>query len=180
MKKAISLIALAFLIALPAFGQAKPQTFSIVLAGGSEENMIHIWLTPDGRSYVIDSLVQLEVGGTVCIHPEGQSNELVCEAPLVSGFEVNSGDGDDVISVARDVPVPVTLRGGAGDDVLAGGASNDKLVGGAGEDRLIGRDGADWLYGGPGTDRLIGGRGGDICSGGPGEDVLSTCKTSKP
>jgi hypothetical protein len=180
MKKAISLIALAFLIALPALGQANSKTFNIVLAGGSEENMIHIWLTPDGRSYVIDSLVQLEGGGTVCANPEGLPNQLVCEAPLVSGFEVNSGDGDDLVSVARDVAVPVTLRGGGGDDVLVGGAGDDKLVGGAGDDRLIGRGGADWLYGGPGADRLIGGRGEDACHGGAGEDVLSSCETSKP
>ena len=31
--------------------------------------MIRIWLTPDGRTYVIDSIVPLEVGGTVCEHP---------------------------------------------------------------------------------------------------------------
>jgi hypothetical protein len=179
MKKAVFLLVLAFLVALPAFGQARPQTYNVLIAGGSEQHMIHIWRTPDGRSYVIDSLVPLEVGGTVCANPEGTPNELVCEAPLVSSFEVNSGAGDDVVSVARDVPVPVTLRGGADNDILVGGASGDKLVGGPGKDKLVGRGGEDWLYGGPGDDRLIGGRGEDTCHRGPGSDAISSCEAPK-
>lgn len=179
MKKAVSLIVLACLVALPAFGQAKPKTYNVLVAGGSEQNMIHIWLTPDGRSYVIESLVELEVGGTICANPEGMPNELICEAPLIGSFEVNSGVGDDVVSVGRDVPVPVTLRGGAGDDILVGGASGDKLVGGPGNDKLVGRSGPDWLYGGAGDDRLIGGRGKDLCHGGAGGDAVSSCETRK-
>jgi RTX calcium-binding nonapeptide repeat (4 copies) len=179
MKKAVSLIVLAFLVALPASGQAKPKTYNVLVAGGSEQNMIRIWLTPDGRSYVIESLVQLEVGGTICANPEGAPNELICEASLIGSFEVNSGEGDDVVSVARDVPVPVTLRGGAGNDILVGGASGDKLVGGPGKDKLVGRGGEDWLYGGPGDDRLIGGRGEDTCHRGPGSDAISSCEAPK-
>ena len=38
-------------------------TYTVVLAGGTAQSMIHIWLTPDGRSYVIDSVAPLEVGG---------------------------------------------------------------------------------------------------------------------
>lgn len=179
MKKAISLIVLACLVALPAFGQAKPKTYNVLVAGGSEQNMIHIWLTPDGRSYAIESLVQLEVGGTICANPEGVPNELICEASLIGSFEVNSGEGDDVVSVAGDVAVPVTLRGGAGDDVLVGGGGGDKLVGGSGNDKLVGRSGPDWLYGGAGDDRLIGGRGEDLCRGGAGSDAVSSCETRK-
>jgi hypothetical protein len=179
MKKAVFLIVLACLVTLPAFGHAKPKTYNILVAGGSEQNMIHIWLTPDGRSYVIESLVQLEVGGTICANPERVRNELICEASLIGSFEVNSGEGDDVVSVARDVAVPVTLRGGAGDDVLVGEAGGDKLVGGPGNDKLVGRSGPDWLYGGAGDDRLIGGRGEDLCRGGPGSDAVSSCERRK-
>ncbi len=125
MKKAIVLIALASLAALPALGQAKPQTYNVLLAGGAEENMIHIWLTADGRSYVIDSVVPLEVGGTICANPEGMPNELVCEAPLIGSFEVNSGSGDDVVTIAREVTVPVTMRGGPGEDTCNGGPGAD-------------------------------------------------------
>ena len=34
--------------------------------------------------------------------------------------------------------MPVTMRGGAGDDSLLGGGGPDKLIGGEGDDRLVG------------------------------------------
>lgn len=177
--KRLLLISLALLaLLLPGIAHATrpmpaaPQTYTVLLAGGDETNSIHIWLSADGREYVIDSLVQLEVGGTVCAHPEDRSNELVCDAPSIGGFEVNAGGGDDQVTVAKDVPVPVTMRGGGGNDSLLGGAGPDKLIGGAGNDRLVGGRGDDLLYGGPGEDVLIGGPGNDILRGGHGEDTL--------
>jgi Ca2+-binding RTX toxin-like protein len=178
MKKPL-LIALALRLAAPALGHGKQTTYNVLLAGGSEANVIHIWLTPDGRSYVIDSIVTLEVGGTVCANPEGDPYELVCQAPLVSSFEVNAGEGDDRVSIAKEISVPVTMRGGHGDDVLIGGGDRDRLVGGTGEDRLIGRGGDDWLFGGPGNDRLSGQRGNDICGGGLGSDLDGSCEVRK-
>jgi hypothetical protein len=167
----ISLALLALLVPAAAHGAAK--TYTVLLAGGQEANTIKIWLSPDGREYVIDSVVQLEVGGTVCAHPEGNPNKLVCDAPSIAGFEVNAGAGDDRVGVAKGVAVPVTMRGGAGDDFLRGGSSADKLVGGNGDDRLVGWRGADMLYGGPGSDVLVGGPGGDVLRGGPGADTLA-------
>jgi Ca2+-binding RTX toxin-like protein len=175
MKKAI-LTLLAILAALaPASAVAgpKPQTYNVLLAGGDEANMIRIWLTPDGRQYVIDSVVPLEVGGTVCINPEGRTNELVCDAPAIAGFEVNSGGGNDEVSVASEVSIPVTMRGGSGDDTLLGAGGPDKLIGGFGDDTLSGGRGDDLLYGGVGADTLIGGPGADVLRGGPGNDVLA-------
>jgi Ca2+-binding RTX toxin-like protein len=173
MKKA-TLIILAVLAAcaptLPA--HAGPLTYNVVLAGGEEANDIHIWLTPDGRTYVIESIVPLEVGGTVCQNPPEQPNELLCQAAQVSAFAVNAVGGNDRIRVASVVPVPVTLRGGAGNDVLVGGSGPDLLIGGKGRDKLVGRDGNDVLVGGEGIDRLFGGRGNDLLKGGPGRDLL--------
>ncbi len=166
----ISLVLLALLA--PGSAPAAEKTYTVLLAGGDEANSIKIWLSPDGREYTIDSLVPLEVGGSVCMHPEGDPNELVCAAPSIGGFEVNSGAGDDRVSVAKDITVPVTMRGGAGDDVLIGGAGPDKLIGGQGNDHLIGWRGDDVLYGGPGDDVLIGGPGNDMLGGGTGTDTL--------
>lgn len=176
MKKAI-LISLA-LLALhgPAFGQAGGKTFNVLLAGGDEANMIYVWLTPDGRDYVIDSIVPLEVGGSVCRNAEGNPNELICAARSVRSFEVNAGGGDDKVVVSKRVRAPVTLRGGPGNDVLVGGGGDDKLIGGTGDDVLIGRGGNDALYGGPGNDVLVGGAGQDLCNGGPGRDVAISCE----
>lgn len=173
MKKLIltSLAALAVLAAaqaVPAASQTK--TYTVLLAGGSEANMIDIWLSSDGREYVIDSIVQLEVGGDICSHPEGNPNELVCRAPSIAGFEVNVGPGEDRVSVAKNVSVPVTMRGGSGNDVLLGGSGPDKLIGGPGDDRLYGWRGDDLIFGGPGIDVILGGPGNDSLRGGPGED----------
>jgi Ca2+-binding RTX toxin-like protein len=170
--KKLLLISFALLALLaPAVAHAT-QTYTVLLAGGDEANRIRVWLSPDGREYVIDSVVQLEVGGTVCAHPEEKSNELVCAAPAIAGFEVNADGGDDQVTVAKNVAVPVTMRGGGGDDYMLGGAGPDKLIGGAGNDRLAGWRGDDLLYGGPGTDVLIGGPGGDVLRGGAGKDRL--------
>jgi len=172
MKRAI-LTATTVLVAWAAMtAHAAEPPLTVLLAGGAEESGIEITLSPDGRTYVIDSLAPLEVGGSVCWHPEAQANELLCEAAAIGGFEVNAGAGDDSVTVAREVPVPVTLRGGPGQDRLVGGAGGDKLVGGPGEDLLIGRAGADSLFGGSGADRLIGGSGNDLLHGESGDDTL--------
>jgi len=172
MKRTI-LTAITVLVALaatPAHAAEAPLT--MLLAGGTEADTIEIGLSADGRSYLIDSVVPLEVGGTVCVHPEAHPNELVCEAARIGGFEVNAGGGDDSIVVAATVPIAVTLRGGPGDDRLVGGAGADKLIGGVGDDLLTGRSGNDSLFGGPGDDRLLGGPGNDLLHGDSGEDIL--------
>lgn len=172
MKKAI-LLTLAILAAQAApFAHAGATSYTVVLAGGSAQNMIHIWLTPDGRSYVIDSAVPLEVGGSVCENTPENPNELICKAPLVAGFDVNAGPGNDFVSVSQGVTIPVTVRGGPGEDTLVGGHGPDKLNGGDGVDRLAGRAGDDLLLGGPGNDLIFGGPGDDILRGSLGEDTL--------
>ena len=138
-------------------------SINLVLAGSPGEDRITIELSADGRSYEIESATPLEVGGTVCAHPEKVATELLCEAAPIAGFELNTGAGNDVVTLGRTVPVPATIRGGEGDDVLSGGAGADKLIGGSGDDELVGRGGNDLLIGGPGTDRLV---------GGPGQNVL--------
>jgi hypothetical protein len=172
MKKLILILVAILALAAPAIGHAAPKRYTVLLAGGDEANMIQIWLSPDGRDYVIDSVVPLDVGGTICAHPEGNANELICSAPLIGGFEVNAGGGDDRVAVAREISIPVTIRGGAGDDFLLGGAGPDKLIGGEGNDHLVGGPGNDVLYGGEGKDVLIGGVGNDVLRGGYGEDTL--------
>ena len=171
MKKAI-LILLTTLAAQTAAVAHAETTYTVVLAGGAAQNMIHIWLSTDEHSYVIDSAVELEVGGTVCEHPAGVATELVCKAPLVAGFEVNGGPGDDSVSVSSEVELPVTMRGGPGNDTLVGGSGPDKLIGGEGNDKIAGRGGGDVLYGGPGNDELFGGPGNDVLRGG-GTDVMN-------
>jgi Ca2+-binding RTX toxin-like protein len=171
MKKSI-LILSVLLAALAAPVAHAETTYTVVLAGGSAQNSIHIWLSADGRRYVIDSAVPLEVGGSVCENPPGTPTELTCKAPLVSAFEINCGEGDDWVLVSSAIELPVTMRGGPGNDKLIGGSGPDKLVGGEGNDLLAGRGGSDVLYGGPGNDELLGGPGNDVLRG-SGTDVMN-------
>ena len=142
---------------------AAEHSINLVLAGSPGEDRITIELSADGRSYEVESATPLEVGGTVCTHPEKVTTKLLCEAAPIAGFEINTGAGDDVVTLGRTVPVPATIRGGEGDDVLTGGAGADKLIGGPGDDELVGRGGNDLLIGGPGT---------DVLNGGPGQNVM--------
>jgi Ca2+-binding RTX toxin-like protein len=172
MKKAI-LILLAILAAVPAsFADAEPGPVNLLISGGKDNNAFHISLSPDGRSYVIVSTIELEVGGDLCSHPEEIPTELSCKAAAIAGFEVNAGGGSDFVTFTSDIPVPVTIRGGTGGDALIGGGAADKIIGGPDDDTLIGRRGDDWILGGPGRDRLIGGPGNDQLRGGPDKDKI--------
>jgi Ca2+-binding RTX toxin-like protein len=172
MKRLILILTTLLVAFSAAAAHAGERSLTLLLTGGNEANSVQIGLSADGRSYAIESDAGLEVGGTVCTHPEGNMNALLCEAAAIAGFEVNANGGDDTIVVAREVGAPVTLRGGPGNDRLIGGGGGDKLIGGVGDDVLVGRAGDDWLYGGGGDDRLIGGSGNDVLRGGDGINVL--------
>jgi len=172
MKKLI-LIALTLFVsvfAVPA--DAEPGPLTLLLSGSNGSDSFRISLSPDGRQYLIFSAAPLEAGGDICSHPEEGSNELSCQAPAISGFEVNAAGGSDLVTFSSDIPVPVTVRGGGGGDHVLGGAASDKLLGGPDHDVLFGRRGDDWLSGGAGEDGLIGGQGNDQLRGGAGEDKL--------
>jgi Ca2+-binding RTX toxin-like protein len=148
---------------------------NLVLAGSPGDDRITIELSADGRSYEIESATPLEVGGTMCAHPDKRPEALLCEASAIAGFEINTGAGDDTVTLghgAGTVPVPATIRGGEGEDLLVGGSGADKLIGGPGDDELSGRGGDDLLIGGAGNDVLTGGAGDDVLRGGPGENIL--------
>ncbi|MGJ0377255.1 bluetail domain-containing putative surface protein [Aliarcobacter cryaerophilus] len=59
------------------------------------------------------------------------------------------------VTFASNSTANVTIKGGAGDDILTGGALNDTIIGGAGDDRLDGGAGVDTLTGGAGKDKFI-------------------------
>jgi Ca2+-binding RTX toxin-like protein len=172
MKKLI-LILLALLAAVPAtLARAEAGPVTLLIADGRENSSLRISLSADGRDYVIVSTFPLEVGGNLCEHPGEVSNELLCNAPAIAGFEVNAGGGADTVTFTSDIPIPVTIRGGPGADRLIGGGASDKILGGGDHDLLVGRRGDDWIFGGPGPDKLVGGPGDDQLRGGPDRDKL--------
>lgn len=172
MKKAI-LILLAVLAVLPAtFARGETGPVTLLISGDRRSDTLLISLTPDGREYAIFSSTPLEVGGSLCAHPEEVPNELLCKASAIAGFEVNTAAGGDHVSFTSDIPVPVTIRGGSGTDQLTGGGASDKISGGPDPDYLTGRRGDDLIFGGGGPDRLVGGPGNDQLRGGPDKDSM--------
>lgn len=88
---------------------------------------------------------------------------------------LRGNDGDDVVDASNGPGEPglagvidLTLRGGAGADVLTGGNGADQIHGDAGDDVLVGFVGADAVSGEAGGDTLIwnGGDGSDRNDGG--------------
>ncbi len=68
---------------------------------------------------------------------------------------------------------PVTLSGGAGNDMLFARPGSDYIIfGNGGNDGCYGDNGNDILYGGNGNDMLFGHDGNDTLVGGPGNDLL--------
>jgi len=78
------------------------------------------------------------------------------------------GAGDDVLSADSTLTLPLTLRGGAGNDTLTGGDGSCVLVGGAGNDSITGGDGVSLLV--PGAREVFGDvpTGDDTLAGGSG------------
>ena len=67
----------------------------------------------------------------------------------------------DQFVLAISGPLPQTVIGTAGNDVLTGGRGDDTLTGLAGNDTLQGGEGHDLLDGGTGSDTMVGGTGND-------------------
>ena len=108
--------------------------------------------------------------------------------------DLTGGDSDnrlDASAFTSPTQQSVSLRGGAGNDVLIAGSGPDGLFGDAGNDLMIGGDDVipmgspirgDDMYGGAGRDTVNGGAGddsvrgqgtsGDVVTGGPGSDTI--------
>ncbi|TWT93960.1 PKD domain-containing protein [Stieleria varia] len=115
--------------------------------------------------------------GDILVESFGRS-QLYKNVTQITG---TAGRFDDTIIVSEDITIPVTLDGGAGNDLIIGGSGNDVLIGGLGLDELRGGLGNDLLSGGAGRDNLmgesgddelLGGDDADVLSGGDGEDIL--------
>ncbi len=92
----------------------------------------------------------------------------------------NGGSGADDLRAPGPLPATLSgneggdvLGGGDGADVLNGGAGLDRVNGGAGNDIIAGGDNADDLAGSFGDDQIVGGAGDDLEKGDDGNDTFS-------
>jgi hypothetical protein len=66
----------------------------------------------------------------------------------IRGIRIEGSSGNDLLGVSdryEKVGLPVTILGGAGDDILFGGSEDDVLIGGDGNDRGKGFAGSDTI-----------------------------------
>lgn len=94
---------------------------------------------------------------------------------------IRAGDGNDEITVDKNVTVKLVLeggngndriRGGSGNDTIRGGDGRDKIEAGAGDDDVDGGAGDDYINGSTGNDKLAGGADNDVIYGGDGNDAI--------
>jgi Ca2+-binding RTX toxin-like protein len=116
-----------------------------------------------------DVIVVSESGGVVGIDVNGTASTLAGASSLL----IDALGGPDTVTLSG-LTIPVTVKGGAGDDRIdASGVSaiGVVLLGGDGNDLLIGGDAADTLLGEADDDVLSGNGGADILDGGAGFDT---------
>ena len=148
----------------------------LYVAGTSGDDWVQIDQACNGKITVKASFL------SSCRHFRlGRRQTITFDLKEVERIHIALGDGNDRVTIAGNVDLPVFIDGGAGDDslqagrgptTLIGGEGNDRLFGGCGDDVLIGGSGNDYLSGGWGDDRLYGGEGDDRLYGGAGNDIL--------
>jgi len=145
-----------------------------------------------GSVYVYARLGDTWVEASQLTASDGDESSSFGTAVTVSGDTVVIGArGDDdagsgsgaayVFQLDPGDPLPCTIMGTAGDDVLVGTSRRDVICGlggadtihaGAGNDVVLGGSGSDSLFGGPGDDTILGGRGWDNLYPGRGVDYV--------
>ena len=140
---------------------------TLVVTGAGSGNTITVGLAPGGATVV-----------STDTYTAGKKAVTITKSfPVagLTGLRVTGGPHADTITIDQTngaFPVPATLIGGAGNDVITGGNEDDSILGNAGADLLNGGIGNDTIYGGPGNDTLIGSDGDDFLCGQGGHDLL--------
>ena len=106
-------------------GDGAADTVIVNASGGAD----HIVITQSGGSILVNGLT-----AQVSINGAEFANDTL---------QVNGLGGADIIdaSALAAGQIPLTIDGGAGDDVITGGHGNDMLTGGAGDDLFVARTG---------------------------------------
>jgi Ca2+-binding RTX toxin-like protein len=81
---------------------------------------------------------------------------LIAAVHDVDSIVVNLNGGNDTLNTEPAVHAPMTIRGGAGDDVIVAGSGHDLVFGDEGNDQITTNDGVvDTVDGGPGSDTAV-------------------------
>jgi hypothetical protein len=175
--------ALALLLCLGA-GVASTESRVVVYGPNSGS---HLKLSMHGGDLVVHGwMARAQPRGCRFAHSR---NVAVCHLSDVGSIEVDTGPSGDMVEVLDKLPLPLTVRLGAGSDKFIGNGERDtcyteesrrnRCIGGGGDDICItgnqnsdcvGGDGDDYCQTGAGSDGCWGGPGDDVCRMGPGQD----------
>ena len=128
-----------------------------IIAGGGDDGLNLMTLTPEGRLVLVAA--QLQLPGMAL------DNITAMTARVVDGqIEVFvAGEGAGITRLRLDPgPLALAMVGGGDADTLTGSDAGDMLSGGAGDDLLTGGGGEDIVIDGVGQDVMFGGAGHDI------------------
>ncbi|MFO1201061.1 MAG: hypothetical protein U1E58_00280 [Tabrizicola sp.] len=128
-----------------------------VIAGGGDEGLTVMALTPDGRL--------LPCGQMLNAPGLALDNITAMTARVVNGVIdlFVSGEGTGITRLQIDPGALSPIQTGNGDAAtLTGNAASDMILGGDGDEQILGDGGSDYLGDGGGRDTLFGGAGADI------------------
>jgi Ca2+-binding RTX toxin-like protein len=93
----------------------------------------------------------------------------------VEKLSITSFAGNDKLTTAAGITLPMNIDAGSGDDAITTGDGNDTILGGDGNDVLNGAGGGDRIVGERGNDTMNGGAGDDteVWNNGDGTDVMN-------
>ena len=100
-------------------------------------------------------------------------NKMEFLVSQIQAIEIDVLGGNDEVDICENVLVPVTIRGGSGNDEIEAGGGNDVIYGGDGNDEIETGDGNNFVDAGAGNDEIEGGAGRDSIYAGEGNDEVS-------
>ncbi|MEQ1825436.1 MAG: LamG-like jellyroll fold domain-containing protein, partial [Pirellula sp.] len=134
-----------------------------LFAGDDAGKRSTIYGTDPNETFEINQTIESSVTTTHVkfhfLNRDGDPDSTLRSFTGVQRIFFSGGSGNDTVTVDASVTVPVTLKGGAGNDVLIGGSADDVLIGDAGNDIMTG---------GLGNDRYV------FASGWGVDDVIET------
>ncbi|ADD40353.1 Hemolysin-type calcium-binding region [Stackebrandtia nassauensis DSM 44728] len=151
--------------------QVKLPDGSVYLATGDDANDIDITEDEDGNliATVDGKEFKYKPDTPLIVNSGGGNDKVSIDDKVGSGITVSAGSGDDTVDGGGKADV---IDGGSGNDVLKGHDGDDIIHGGSGHDYIDGQDGNDRLHGGAGNDHVYGLDGDDTIHGGDGDDSL--------
>jgi uncharacterized repeat protein (TIGR02059 family) len=120
------------------------------------------------------SSVPITINGTANLVQTAAGASTPTEALVIDTRQLPAGSILDLQNIEFAVIVGdnVTIRGGAGQNIVFAGAGSQNIRLGPGDDELHGGDGNDWVGSQGGDDKLYGDAGNDVLYGGTGNDTL--------